>query len=93
MIQTMCSYTAQGYTCMVQLLYLMFKLMMTDMSNPICCCAAQGGKASTAAAMAADDKNLDPSYLFRCNPWSQSNYSRYKFMVMLILIMFSMFSC
>jgi hypothetical protein len=49
---------------MVQLLYLMFKLMMTDMSNPICCCAAQGAKASTAAAMAADGKNLDQSDLF-----------------------------
>jgi hypothetical protein len=69
---------------------------MTNMNNIISCCAAQGAKANTAyiygtaAVTAADGKNLDPSYLFRCNPWSQGIHSRYKFMVKLPLMMFKL---
>jgi hypothetical protein len=54
---------------MVRLLLLMFKLLLTNLINPIRHCAAQGAKASaadifgTAAATAADGKILDPSYL------------------------------
>ncbi len=44
----------------------MFKLLMTDLINPISCCAAQGAKENTAYiyGTAADGKNMDQSYLF-----------------------------
>jgi hypothetical protein len=36
---------------------------------------------------AADGKNMDQSYLFLSSPWNQGNYSRYKLMVKLLLMM------